>query len=439
VAVALLIGAGVGIVARRSFAAGALTIAAFAAIGFLASLGDPSVAAAPQAVVAGVAGFAGIETLSWLLAWAVPRRTGAAATASMPDWSRRSFLVRAGSVAAASVVAGVLGRQLLDAAGGPPSTGSTSLGPPSETAALPGGASLDVDGITPIVMPNDRFYRIDTALLTPSVDVATWSLAVKGMVDREVTLTYADLAELPLFEQYVTIACVSNEVGGNLVGNAKWTGVGLRDVLAMAGVQAGADQLVGRSVDNFTVGMPVEWVMDPQRTPMIAVAMNGEPLPRAHGYPARLIVPGLYGYVSATKWLAELELTTFDAYQAYWIPRGWAAKAPILTQSRIDVPGNGASLKAGHTPIAGVAWAPDRGISKVEVKIDDGDWQPAKLSAAISKATWVQWLVDWDAPAGNHLIEVRATDGTGEVQTDQETPPPPDGARGHQRIGVVVG
>jgi DMSO/TMAO reductase YedYZ molybdopterin-dependent catalytic subunit len=167
--------------------------------------------------------------------------------------------------------------------------------------------------------------------------------------------------------------------------------------------------------------------------------MNGEPLPRAHGYPARLIIPGLYGYVSATKWLAELELTTFDAFQAFWIPRGWAAKAPILTQSRIDVPRNGASVTAGHTPIAGVAWAPDRGISKVEVRVDDGEWMPARLSAAISKSTWVQWLVDWDASPGNHAINVRATDGNGEVQTDQRSQPAPDGARGHHRINVVVG
>jgi hypothetical protein len=260
----------------------------------------------------------------------------------------------------------------------------------------------------------------------------TWRLKVTGMVDREVELTYDELVALPIIEQFVTIACVSNEVGGNLVGNAKWTGVALRDVLDMAGVQSSADQLVGRSVDGFTAGMPVEWVMDPARTPMIAVAMNGEPLPRAHGYPARLIIPGLYGY-------AELQLTRFDAFQGFWIPRGWAAKAPILTQSRIDVPRNGASVTAGRTPIAGVAWAPDRGISKVEVRIDEGAWLPATFSAPISKATWVQWLLDWDATTGEHAIEVRATDGTGEVQTDQRSQPAPDGARGHHRVSVVVG
>ena len=202
------------------------------------------------------------------------------------------------------------------------------------------------------------------------------------MVDRETTLTWDELLAMPLFEQYVTIACVSNEIGGNLVGNAKWTGVRLRDVLDIAGVQDGATQLVGRSVDGWTAGMPTAWVMDPAREPMIAVRMNDDPLPPKHGFPARLIVPGLYGYVSATKWLAELELTTMEAFNGYWVPLGWAKEAPILTQSRIDTPRSG-SVGAGPVPIAGVAWAPDRGISKVEVGID-GQWQEARLSSPIS-------------------------------------------------------
>jgi DMSO/TMAO reductase YedYZ molybdopterin-dependent catalytic subunit len=286
-------------------------------------------------------------------------------------------------------------------------------------------------------MPNDRFYRIDTALITPNVDVASWSMKVTGMVDHPVTLTYDQLIQLPIIEQYVTIACVSNTVGGDLVGNALWRGVPLRTVLDMAGVQNGATQLVGRSVDGFTVGMPTEWVMDESRVPMIAVGMNGVPLPRAHGYPARLIVPGLYGYVSATKWLAELELTTLEAFDAYWVPLGWAKKAPILTQSRIDLPLNGAALKAGPVTIAGVAWAPDRGISKVEVAIN-GEWHEARLSTPISKATWVQWLFDWTPASGRYTIEVRATDGTGIVQTADHSEPAPDGARGHHTIQVQV-
>ncbi len=357
----------------------------------------------------------------------------------MPDWSRRSFIIRAGSVTAAAVVAGVAGRQLLDSQRVAPSGAGADVPPASDTVpALDATQDLApaIAGLTPIVMPNDRFYRIDTALLIPSVDTKDWTLRVFGLVDRETTLTWDELVNLPMFEQYVTISCVSNEVGGTLVGNAKWTGVRLRDVLDMAGVQKSATQLVGRSVDGFTAGMPVAWVMDRDREPMIALKMNDQPLPRAHGYPARLIVPGLYGYVSATKWLSELELTTLEDFDGYWVPRGWAKEAPILTQSRIDTPRGG--VKAGKVPIAGIAWAPDRGISKVEVGIDDA-WQQARLSRPISDATWVQWVVDWDATPGGHVIKVRATDGTGAVQEETPTPPPPDGARGWHTIDINVG
>ncbi len=285
-------------------------------------------------------------------------------------------------------------------------------------------------------MPNDKFYRIDTSLLAPSVDTATWNLRVHGLVDREVNISWADLLEFPMVEQYVTIACVSNEVGGHLVGNAKWTGVKLRDVLDMAGAQTAATQLVGRSVDGWTAGMPTAWVMDQEREPMIAVKMNDAPLPVAHGYPARLIVPGLYGYVSATKWLAELELTTLESFDGYWVPLGWAKEAPILTQSRIDTPTGG--LQAGRVAIAGIAWAPDRGISRVEVGID-GTWTPATVSQPISDATWVQWMLPWDATPGDHVLQVRATDGTGMVQEEQPSPPAPDGARGWHTVDVHVG
>jgi DMSO/TMAO reductase YedYZ molybdopterin-dependent catalytic subunit len=290
-------------------------------------------------------------------------------------------------------------------------------------------------------MPNDKFYRIDTALVSPRVDADTWQLKVKGLVDREVTLTYEDLRSMPLFEQYVTIACVSNEVGGRLVGNALWTGVDLRDVLDMAGVQPDADQIVGRSVDDFTAGFPTQWAMDPERRPMIAIGMNGQPLPVDHGFPARLIIPGLYGYVSATKWLKEIELTTLDAFDGYWVPLGWAKEAPILTQSRIDTPRNGAGLTGGQTvPIAGVAWAPDRGVSGVEVSIDGEPWQSAELSDPLNDATWVQWKLPWTLPGagGRHRIQVRATDGNGDVQTAEMTPPAPDGARGYHTIDVSV-
>jgi DMSO/TMAO reductase YedYZ molybdopterin-dependent catalytic subunit len=240
---------------------------------------------------------------------------------------------------------------------------------------------------------------------------------------------------MPMFEQYVTIACVSNEVGGDLVGNAKWTGVRLREVLDLAGVQPSATQLVGRSVDGWTAGMPTAWVMDPAREPMIALKMNDEPLPPAHGYPARLIVPGLYGYVSATKWLTELELTTLESFDGCWVPLGWAKEAPILTQARIDTPRG--QVAAGTVPVAGIAWAPDRGIERVEVEVD-GTWHEARLSAPISDSTWVQWVYDWPATPGRHVLRVRATDGTGEPQTELRSPPAPDGARGWHTISVQV-
>jgi DMSO/TMAO reductase YedYZ molybdopterin-dependent catalytic subunit len=444
VIVAAAIGAILGIVAvARSYAVAAAGFAAFAIAGFVATLRMPSATPTTSLVVAVVAAIAGIQVMSFLLrtAGAGLTEAGGPVDAVTPDWSRRGFLIQAGAIALASTAAGLVGRRLLDGGvstvGGTP---ATTLPAPVKLATIPAGAELGQDGVTPLVMPNDRFYRIDTALITPSVDVASWRLRVHGMVDREITLSYADLAELPLFEQYVTIACVSNEVGGKLVGNAKWTGVKLRDVLAMAGVQAGATQLVGRSVDGWTAGMPTAWVMDPAREPMIALKMNDVALPRNHGFPARLIVPGLYGYVSATKWLSDLELTTLEAFNGYWVPLGWSKLGPILTQARIDTPSNGQSVGAGRVPIAGIAWAPDRGISKVEVAID-GAWQDAKLSTPISNATWVQWLVAWDAAAsgpGSHTIEVRATDGTGAVQTSDVTPPAPDGARGHHTIRVSV-
>jgi DMSO/TMAO reductase YedYZ molybdopterin-dependent catalytic subunit len=303
---------------------------------------------------------------------------------------------------------------------------------------LPAGAELAVAGITPLVVPTESFYRIDTALLVPRVDTTTWVLTVRGLVDREVRLTYDDLRAMPLFDQYVTIACVSNDVGGKLVGNALWTGVHLHDVLDQAGVQAEATQIVGRSVDGFTTGFPTAWAMDPARDPMIAIGMNGQPLPADHGFPARLIIPGLYGYVSATKWLGEIELTRWEDFDAYWVPLGWSKEGPILTQSRIDVPRGGSSISAGPVNIAGVAWAPDRGVSAVEVKVDDEDWVAATLSTPLSDATWVQWLRVWDATPGRHAILVRATDGTGEIQTAEMSRPAPDGARGHHTIEVDV-
>ena len=435
-AVSIALGGVFGLIAERRLWFGAAGFIAFGLVGFLAAVGDPtgnpSIVAAQTAVSVGL----GIQGLSWLLGVLAPQEAQPGRPLSDP--ARRSFLLRTGALGIGAVAAGVVGRSLLDRARTVPAGAAASIPPASDlVAALPAGTDLasSTPGLTPIVVPNDEFYRIDTSLLVPSLDTATWKLRIHGLVDRETVLTWDELVGLPMFEQYVTIACVSNEVGGNLVGNAKWTGVRLRDVLEIAGVQPAATQLVGRSVDGWTAGIPTAWVMDPAREPMIAVKMNDEPLPPAHGFPARLIIPGLYGYVSATKWLAELELTTLEGFNGYWVPLGWSKEGPILTQSRIDTPGG--SVQSGRVPIAGLAWAPDRGVGKVEVSID-GTWSEATLSSPISDTTWVQWVVPWDATPGGHTIQVRATDGNGIVQDELRSPPAPDGARGWHTIQVLV-
>ena len=433
--VALAVGAIVGLVARSRPSVAMGIIGAFVAVGFVAGLRDADTVL-PLAVGAGLAEFAvGATALDRLMALA-RSRAGHGDAASMPDWSRRTLLIRGGLVAVASVAASAVGRNLLERQR---VTRPGELPGVPDPVSLPAGAELGVPGLTPIIVPTPDFYRIDTALIPPNIDRSTWQLRIHGMVEREVTLTYAQLIELPIIEQYVTIACVSNRVGGDLVGNTKWTGVRLQDVLDLAGVKPGATQMVGRSVDGWTAGSPTAWIMDPEREPMIAIGMDGEPLTREHGYPARVIVPGLYGYVSATKWVTELEFTTLEAFDAYWVPLGWAKEAPILTQSRIDVPPRNTNIPAGPMKIAGVAWAPDRGISRVEVSIDDGDFHDATLSVPISDATWVQWEYPWTATTGSHTARVRATDSTGETQTEVVTRPDPNGARGWHRIPFTVG
>jgi DMSO/TMAO reductase YedYZ molybdopterin-dependent catalytic subunit len=358
--------------------------------------------------------------------------------AEMPAWGRRRFLVNSAAVVGVAAGSGVIGRMLLDRGrlGAVPQVGSIPQ-PVSTAPPLPAGAALAVPDISPLITPNERFYRIDTALLVPRPRLDTWRLRVTGMVERPLELTYDELVAMPLHDQYVTIACVSNEVGGGLVGNALWRGVRLKDLLDRVGVDPSATQIVGRSVDGFTAGFPTAWALADEREALVAVAMNGEPLPPDHGFPARLIVPGLYGYVSATKWLSEIELTTM-AFDGYWVPLGWAKDAPILTQSRIDTPRDGATPAAGRVPIAGVAWAPDRGISGVEVQVDEDGWRPAQLSTPLNDATWVQFVYRWEATSGEHTLRVRATDGDGVVQTDERSRPDPDGARGHHTIRVRI-
>ena len=381
------------------------------------------------------------------------------------DPGRRRLIVRGLGLVGGVALAGGLARYLLDrltsagtagsvtpsgstggAGGGP--LEATPTAPPAPLITLPPAAAtvaplaadqqLSAPELTPLVIPNDQFYRVDVASFPPQVDVSTWQLKVDGMVDHPQTYSYSDLLAMPLFEQYVTLACVSNPVGSDLIGNALWKGVRLKSILEAAGVQSGASQIVGRSVDAFTVGFPTSWALDPNREPMIALGMNGQPLPPEHGYPARLIVPGLYGYVSATKWLSEIELTTLDAFNAFWVVEGWDKYGPILTESRIDHPGFGESIPAGPTWVDGLAWAPDRGISRVEGRVDGGAWNQAEMSRAISKATWVQWMWLWQATTGTHTVEVRATDGTGAVQTDQQVSAGPGGATGYHSLRVKV-
>jgi DMSO/TMAO reductase YedYZ molybdopterin-dependent catalytic subunit len=302
---------------------------------------------------------------------------------------------------------------------------------------IPAEVQPAAQGLPSFITANSDFYRIDTALNVPQIARADWTLRIHGMVDREVTYSFDDLKDLELIEKAVTLACVSNPVGGELISNAVWTGYRVRDLLARSGLRPDADMVLSTSVDGFTVGTPVEALTD-DRDAMLAIGMNGVPLPVEHGYPARLVVPGLYGFVSATKWVVDLELTRFDRAEAYWTKLGWSAKAPIKTQSRIDVPRNGARLDSGPVTVGGVAWAQHRGVKSVEVRIDDGPWQPATLGAAYSNDTWRLWTYPWQATPGSHTITVRATDNTGAVQTEQPAPPAPDGATGWPSVSVQV-
>ncbi|CAN5146076.1 molybdopterin-dependent oxidoreductase [soil metagenome] len=353
---------------------------------------------------------------------------------------RRQFLVFLAATAAASAVVGV-GARLVNAGAAVVTAARNALTLPAPAIAapvVPAGAELGVTGLSPVITPAADFYRIDTALQVPQLDPDAWRLKIVGMVANEVEISFAELLALPLVENATTLTCVSNEVGGDLIGNAMWLGYPIRDLLARASPAAGADMVLSRSSDGFTAGTPLEVLQDVNRQSLLAVGMNGAPLPVEHGFPVRMVVPGLYGYVSATKWVVELKVTTFAEDMGYWTPRGWAALGPIKTASRIDTPRSNAGLAAGTIAIAGVAWAQHTGIEKVEVQIDSGPWQEATLADAISVDTWRQWLLPWSAPAGDHVISVRATDASGYTQTSDVAPPAPDGSSGYHTIRVTV-
>ncbi|GAA1659523.1 sulfite oxidase [Glycomyces endophyticus] len=418
-------GAGVGVLWRTRPWLARAAVAGFVVVGAAAAVTRPGLGAAavlPSAL-------SGVVVLACLQWWA-------SRDADRSRNGRRGFLAAVGGVAAAAVAgswwAGRVGPAAIEA-----DREAVALPDPDAPVVEPGPvADFEVEGLTPYRVPNGDFYRIDTAITVPRVDVDAWSLRVHGMVDRELTFTFDDLLGRELIERDITLACVSNPVGGDLVGNARWLGVSLPALLAEAGVDPAADQLVSRSTDGWTAGSPTELVFD-GRDAMIAIGMNGTPLPVDHGWPARLVVPGLYGYVSATKWLTELELTTFDAYDAYWITRGWSTPRPVKTQSRIDTPRSKAS--GGAVTVAGVAWAQHRGIGAVELRVDDGAWRPCELSDVATGDTWRQWRYEWDAPEGEHTLTVRATDGDGEVQTDTVQGVIPDGATGLHSVTVTVG
>ncbi|MEX1179107.1 MAG: molybdopterin-dependent oxidoreductase [Nitriliruptor sp.] len=427
--VALVIGAVTGVAARRRPARAVVVFAAAGALGLLAARARSEAALVPTALVLLVAVISGSLALRTLL------RLGATppGTSDADGIARRRFLLAGGGIATAAVLSAATGRFLLRGNLAVVDPTDVALPAPARSLPSPGpSAELSVEGLSPLFTPNARFYIIDTAVAVPQIDPATWSLRIHGLVDREVTLSYDDLLARPLEEVDVTLSCVSNEVGGDLVGNARWLGVRLADLLGEAGVRADCEQLIGRSSDGFTAGFPVEVAMD-GRDAIVAVAMNGEPLPTEHGFPARLVVPGLYGYVSATKWLTELELTTADV-DGYWIPRGWSKEGPIKTQSRIDVPARGASVAPGQVVVAGVAWAPIRGIAGVEVAVDGGGWTAAELSDPLSAGTWVQWRAMVEVDAGDHVVQVRATDGEGRTQGEGRVAPAPDGAEGWHRV-----
>jgi len=437
-----VIGLVVGLASRRRPIVGDIAFGLFAVVGAGAAL---QVANAPLSAVVPslVAGGVGALTLRFLQgrlhALPATKPVGDDGTADEPEGpTRRTFLALTGALVAVAAVAAAGGRALRDRFSAADSRNNLVLpaadrtGPPVTDAY-----AVDVEAMTPFVTSNEDFYRIDTALTVPQVPAESWELEIKGMVDEPLTLTFDELTAFGLVEADVTMTCVSNRVGGDLVGNARWLGVPLQRLLDEVGVDPAADQLVGRSVDGYTCGFPVSAVGD-GRTCLVAVGMNGEPLPLEHGFPARLVTAGLYGYISATKWLTEIELTTFDDFESYWVPRGYAAEAPIKTQCRIDIPRTGEPVPAGPQYIAGVAWAQTRGITKVEVRVDDGPWQEAELADELTDETWRQWRIEWDAQPGSPRLLCRATDGDGVLMPEERTEPLPDGASGWQSKLVIV-
>ncbi|PFG33694.1 molybdopterin-dependent oxidoreductase [Sanguibacter antarcticus] len=440
--VVIVLTAGIGLVAVRNLRVALALVVALGAVALAAVLTREGVAA-PDAIptlVGTVSGMVALRSLADLVPTRVPPPDAPEPRPRAPrEGDRRAFLRGAILTTSVAVIAAVAG-QALSASRRVADTAREILSlpvPVRSAPALPAGVESTTAGVAPFATPNDDFYRIDTALVIPQIDPATWTLRVYGLVENVVEITFDELLEEDLVEAWVTLTCVSNGVGGDLIGNAKWLGLPVRELLARAKPLAGADMVLSRSVDGFTASTPLEVLTD-DRDALLAVAMNDEPLPLRHGFPARLVVPGVYGYVSATKWITELKVTTFADDFGYWTPRGWSELGPIKTASRIDVPRANASVQAGPVAVGGVAWAQHTGVVAVEVQVDEGDWEEATLADEASTDTWRQWSYTWDATSGSHTLRVRATDATGEVQTSDEAPPAPDGATGWHEVSVDV-
>jgi DMSO/TMAO reductase YedYZ molybdopterin-dependent catalytic subunit len=463
----------IGILAVRRLALGLAGLAAFACIGLAAALTRPTATAAyviPTLVGAAAGAFAltrlvraaraldsrpsrsaGTRTAaSELKPPDLPGPAGATPASSFtflpnPDDRgasrgppRRRFLTTSGVAVVTAAAGALVGRELITRHNVSAARAALRFPKPAVAAPpLPPGANLNIPGLSSFITPNGSFYRVDTALLLPEVDPATWQLRIHGMVQREVSITFDQLLRRPLIEAYITLTCVSDPVGGPYVGNARWLGASLADLIRQARPLAGADQLLCTSVDGFTSGTPLQVVLD-GRDALLTVAMNGQALPVEHGFPARMVVPGLYGYVSACKWVTDIKVTTFASAYAYWATRGWSQQAPIKTESRIEVPVNNSTIAPGRTPVAGVAWAQHKGVAAVEVRVDTGPWQQARLAAVPDIDTWRQWVWEWDATPGTHVLEARATDATGYTQTAVQAQPPPNGASGYPSAAVVV-
>lgn len=430
VIVTLAMGALIGLLSLRRPAwrwAGPASLTVIAAAAAAAAPAAGMFAVVP-ALATGVVGGA---VLHWLLRGTPQRVDDDRAPHALP---RRAFITGTAVASVSGAVALIAGQYR--ATTQQPPRAVTLPRPADPLAPLPSGP--DVPGLAPWVTPNKDFYRVDTSLIVPSVDVGDWRLSIDGMVDTPFSLGWDELLALPVFERDITLNCVSNEVGGPYIGGARWLGVRVSDLLAKAGVQPGADMVLSRSTDGYTASTPLQALTD-DRDSMIAIGMNGQPLPPEHGFPARLLTPGLYGYVGATKWLTQLTVTTYAKDVAYWTQRGWAPRGPVKPSSRIDTPRGLANLQPGKVMVAGEAWAQNIGVAKVQVRVDGGGWQPTDIGPDGGIDYWRQWTYAWQATSGQHTLECRVIDDKGSNQSEVRAAPFPDGSSGLHSVVVTVG